>query len=175
MKTISLIKNYIKTFIFVLLFFSFSGGAEEARIESVPLYIGIQYDYELPKDLKGKKLKFEGPYGRYTKLEYNNASGVIRFNPKRVGVSALNIKDSSGKILKKLALKIRKTDLQQAATEIQSLLSTVDGIQVKILNNKVVIDGEILVPRDMRRIHDVVQEYKGKATSPGDFKSFGPK
>lgn len=165
MKTISLFQNSIRAFIFVLCFFPLLGLAEEKRIESVPLYIGIQYDYVLPKDLKGKKLKFEGPYGRHTQLKYNDASGIIRFTPKRVGVSALNIKDSSGKILKKLALKIRKTDLQQAATEIQSLLSTVDGIQVKILNNKVVIDGEILVPRDMRRIHDVVQEYKGKATS----------
>ena len=137
----------------------------EKTLESLPLYVGIQYDYELPVDLKGQKLKFEGPYKRYTELKYNAAAGVIRFTPKRVGVSALNIKDSSGRILKKLALKVGKTDLQQAATEIQSLLRTVDGIKVKILNNKVVIDGEILVPRDMRRIHDVVQEYKGKATS----------
>lgn len=147
----------------VLLYSLFSGGAE--TLESLPLYVGIQYDYELSKDLKGKKLKFEGPYARYTGLKYNPSSGVIRFTPKRVGVSALNIKDSSGRILKKIALKVGKTDLQQAATEIQSLLRTVDGIKIKILNNKVVIDGEILVPRDMRRIHDVVKEYEGKATS----------
>ena len=151
---------------FILIFFSFFIKAETLSVvESLPLYVGIQYDYELSKDLKGKKLKFEGPYRRYTSLQYNISTGMIRFTPKRVGVSALNIKDSSGSILKKLALKVGKTDLQQAATEIQSLLRTVDGIQIKILNNKVVIDGEILVPRDMRRIHDVVQEYKGKATS----------
>ena len=163
MKKIILI--FIKLFFIKCVLFGtpFTGGAES--LESVPLYVGIQYDYKLSRDLKGKKLKFEGPYARYTGLKYNAASGVIRFTPKRVGVSALNIKDASGRILKKLALKVGKTDLQQAATEIQSLLRTVDGIQVKILNNKVVIDGEILVPRDMRRIHDVVQEYKGKATS----------
>ena len=140
-------------------------GEESLNLEYLPLYVGIQYDYILSKDLKGKKLKFEGPYKRYTSLKYNSSTGAVRFTPKRVGVSALNIKDSSGRILKKLTLKVGKTDLQQAAMEIQSLLRTVDGIQVKILNNKVVVDGEILVPRDMRRIHDVVQEYKGKATS----------
>ena len=140
-------------------------AAESLNLESLPLYVGIHYDYELPRALKGKKLKFDGSYKRYTGLNYNPSSGVIRFVPRRVGVGALNIKDSSGRILKKLALKVGKTDLEQAATEIQSLLRTVDGIKVKILNNKVVIDGEILVPRDMRRIHDVVQEYKGKATS----------
>ena len=149
----------------VLFFFSLFARTEPLSLESVPLYVGIQYDYELPKKLKEKKLKFEGPYKRYTGLQYNVSTGVIRFTPKKVGVSAINIKDFSGNILKKLAIKVGKTDLQQAATEIQSLLRTVDGIQVKILNNKVIIDGEILVPRDMRRIHDVVQEYRGKATS----------
>ncbi len=146
-------------------FLPFAEGEKLLDVESLPLYVGIQYDYELPSELKGKKLKFEGPYRRYTNLQYNSVTNVIRFTPKRTGVSALNIKDSAGRILKKLALKVGKTDLQQAATEIQSLLRTVDGIQVKILNNKVVVDGEILVPRDMRRIHDVVQEYKGKSTS----------
>ena len=140
-------------------------GAKTAEVESVPLYVGIQYDYKLPPALKGKKLIFEGSYRRYTGLKHNMSSGIIRFTPRRVGVSAINIKSPAGAILKKLTLKVRKTDLQQAAVEIQSLLKTVDGIQIKILNNKVVVDGEILVPRDMRRIHDVVREYDGKATS----------
>ena len=98
-------------------------------------------------------------------LKHNSATGTLRFTPRRPGIGALNIKDASGKILKKLTLKVQKSELQQTATEIQSLLRNVDGIQVKILNNRVIIDGEIVVPRDMKRIHEVVNEYKGKATS----------
>ena len=158
-------KIFIKYFLVGVLGFCSFSKALAVGMESVPLYVGVQYDYKLSSDLKGKKLKFKGPYGRFTNLKYNSSAGVIRFTPKRVGVSALNIMDSKGQILKKLTLRVGKTDLQQSATEIQSLLRTVDGIQVKILNNKVVVDGEILVPRDMRRIHDVVQEYKGRATS----------
>ncbi len=158
-------KIFIKYFLVGVLGFCSFSKALAVGMESIPLYVGVQYDYKLSSDLKGKKLKFKGPYGRFTNLNYNFSAGVIRFTPKRVGISALNIMDSKGQILKKLTLRVGKTDLQQSATEIQSLLRTVDGIQVKILNNKVVVDGEILVPRDMRRIHDVVQEYKGKATS----------
>ncbi len=160
-------QNTLKAlFLMVLtMFFSPFAMSEEKRVETLPLYVGIQYDYSLPKNLKGKKLTFEGPYRRYTGLQYNASAGILRFTPRRAGVSALNIKSTGGQILKKLTLKVGKTALQQAATEIQSLLKTVDGIQIKILNNKVVVDGEIVVPRDMRRIHEVVREYGSKATS----------
>ena len=139
--------------------------ADNVDLETVPLYIGLQYDYELSESLKGKSLKFEGTYSRYTSLKYNRSKGALRFNPRRKGIGVINIKDDSGKIVKKLSVKVRKTDLRETANEIQSLLRTVDGINVKILNNRVVVDGEIVVPRDMRRIHDVVKEYKGMATS----------
>ena len=152
-----------------LLGFSFISLGQEPgegqRLETILLYVGIQYDHTLPKELKGKKLKFEGPYKRYTGLKHNSATGTLRFTPRKPGISALNIKSPSGQILKKLTLKVQKSDLQQTATEIQSLLRNVDGIQIKILNNRVIIDGEIVVPRDMKRIHEVVNEYRGKATS----------
>ena len=117
-----------------MLFSSLSLG-EEQRLETILLYVSIQYDHTLSKHLKGKTLKFEGSYKKYTGLKHNTATGVLRLTPRKVGVGALNIKDASGKILQKLTVKVQKSDLQQTATEIQSLLSNVDGIQVKILNN----------------------------------------
>ena len=139
--------------------------AFSSSVEALYLYVGIQQDYELAEELKGKPLKFAGPYTRFTGLEYNQSAGTIRFVPRRAGVGAINIKDKAGKILKKLTVNVRVTDLRETATEIQSLLRTVDGIQIKILNNRVMVDGEIIVPRDMKRIHEVVREYQGRATS----------
>ena len=159
-------KNYFKGFLLTLVFSSFCTLAkdkvENLDLESIPLYIGVQYDYELAPELKGKDLKFEGTYTRHTSLKYNKAKGLLRFKPRRKGIGVINIKDNAGKILEKLAVNIRKTDLREMANEVKFLLRTIDGINVKILNNKVVVDGEIVVPRDMRRIHAVVQEYNGK-------------
>ena len=156
------VRNIVVTGLFC--FCGFSLQAQEL-LESVPLYMGLQYDHQLSDDLKGKRLKFEGSYTRVTGLKYNSSSGVIRFTPRRIGIGALNIKDRSGRILKKLTIRVNKTDLQKDAMEIQSLLRSVDGIQVKILNNQVVIDGEILIPRDIDRIHEVVRAYGRRATS----------
>ncbi|MCB0412578.1 MAG: BON domain-containing protein, partial [Bdellovibrionales bacterium] len=60
---------------------------------------------------------------------------------------------------------VRKTDLQKVAREVQSLLQNIEGITIKILNNKVVVDGQILLPSDMKRIHSVVKQYGNLATS----------
>ncbi len=148
---------------------SLYGASEEegiTELKSLALYVGLHSDYDLPLDLRKKNLSFEGTYKRYTALQYNKKAGVIRFKPKRVGLGVLNIKDaSSGQILKKLNLRVRKTDLQETAREVQALLKTVDGVGIKILNNRVVVDGEIVVPRDMRRVHAVVKEYGGKVGS----------
>ena len=154
----------MKYFFLTIIFFSFF-TAKVFAVDALYLYVGIQQDYKLSEDLKGKDLVFAGPYKRLTSLNYNKADGTLRFVPKRKGVGAINIKDKKGKILKKLTVNVRVTDLREVATEIQNLLRTVDGIEVKILNNRVVVDGEIVVPRDMRRIHDVVSEYEPRATS----------
>ena len=156
---------YNSSFFIIALTSSFFCSAAVSSVEALYLYVGIQQDYELPAELKGQALNFAGPYSRLTSLTYNQAEGTVRFVPKRAGVGAINIKNKAGKILKKLTVNVRVTNLRETATEIQSLLKTVDGISIKILNNRVVVDGEIIVPRDMRRIHEVVREYQGRATS----------
>ncbi len=161
----------LKKIIFYLLWFSVGSlflpyaDARPIRPESLYLYVGVQYDHHLSNKLKGKLLKFEGTYRRYTGLKHNHLTGVIRFTPRRKGVGTLNVKDSSGRIIRKILLTVRTTHLREIANEIQSLLKTVDGIQIRIVNNKVTVDGEILVPRDMRRIHDVVKAYPNQANS----------
>ena len=156
-------------FLFALLLFSSlsegANGEEDLDLEFLALYVGVQYDYKLPFGYEEKQLTFEGTYKRYTALQHLSAQRIIRFTPRRVGVATLNIKDGQGNILQRVSLKVRKTDLQETANEIREALSTIDGISVKIKNNRVVVDGEILLVRDMKRIHTVVTEYKGRATS----------
>ena len=134
-------------------------------LEFVTLSIGVQYDHSLPEDYQSFSLKFEGNYGRYANMFYIKKQNVIRFIPKKTGVGAVVIKNlKTNKILKRLNIDVKNTYLHKIANEISDLLAPVDGITIKILNNKVIIDGEILLPRDMDRIQAVVKEY-GKNVS----------
>ncbi len=132
--------------------------------ESIPLSVGLDNDFPLDPSWRGKVLKFEGTYMKRTRLFHDKKKHILRFTPIRKGVGSLIIKEGSN-ILKKYTVSVRETDLTRVAHEIQSLLGEINGITISIINNKVVVDGEIFVPRDMKRIYNVVKEYGDKATS----------
>lgn len=126
------------------------------------LNIGLQQDYPLPKKLKKYKLKFEGNYKRYTKAFYNKKTNSIRFHPKRQGSSVIIIKNTKNKILVRLNIDIQKINLQKIATELKELLISVDGIEIKIYNKQVIIDGQVSFPKDYARIIRVLTAYQKK-------------
>lgn len=132
--------------------------------ESIPLSVGLDNDFPLDPAWKGKVLKFEGTYSKRTRLFHDKKKHILRFTPIRKGVGSLIIKEGRN-ILKKYTVSVRETDLTRVAHEIKSLLGEINGITISIINNKVVVDGEIFVPRDMKRIYNVVKEYGDKATS----------
>ena len=150
------------------LFLLAAGGekasAAEAKdnegLEFVNLAIGIQHDYKLPKNYRSIKIKIEGNYGKFTRVSYLKKLGVFRFTPRTKGTGALIVKNlATGKILKKLAVHVLPTNLHKKAAEVTDLLTAVDGVRVRIMNHKVIVDGEVMLPRDMARIAEITRAY----------------
>ncbi len=151
----------MRCFYFIFLILCFSASTLE---ESIPLSVGFDTDFSLDDEWKGKKLLFGGTYKKVTGITYDSSKNSIRFQPKKRGVGSLIVKEGK-KILKRYTVSVQETDLHQVAHEIKSLLGEIDGIEIIIINNKVVVDGEIFIPRDVRRISNVVGQYGKKAVS----------
>lgn len=134
-----------------------------AETEYLNLSVGNVTDHPIP--LAPAEIVPSGTYKKLTSIEYNPEDKILRFTPKEVGVGTVNIKDRNGKVLYQLTIDVRKTDLEKVAREIKSLLNTIDGLSIRILNNKVIVDGQILLPSDMKRIHSVVKQYGNMANS----------
>jgi len=131
----------------------------------INLSVGVYYDEKLDDDVP-KDIEIDGTYNKITKMQWNPETRTLRFVPRTAGVGTLIIKHPrTGAILHEFTIDVRKTDLQKVAREMQALLQGIEGIQVKVLNNKVIVDGQILLPSDMKRIHSVVKQYGGQATS----------
>jgi pilus assembly protein CpaC len=125
------------------------GVYEDKKVESLPAHIELG-----------------GTFRKIAKIQWNSNTRTLRFIGNAQGVATLIIKNpKTGTVLAEYTLDIRKTDLQKVAREIQSLLEGIEGISIKILNNKVVVDGQILLPADVKRIHSVVKQYGNQATS----------
>ena len=151
----------MKFFCLIFLFLCFSTSALE---DSIALSVGFDTDFVLDEEWKNKKILFGGTYKNVTSIDYDPIKNSIRFKPKKKGVGSLVLKEGK-EILKRYTVSVQETDLNQIAHEIKSLLGEIDGIEIIIINNKVVVDGEIFIPRDIRRISNVVGQYGSKAVS----------
>ena len=152
---------------FVLFLFPLFSPTESPVVDSLDyiyLHLGLEMDYPLPDSFKKEELKFEGNYKRYTKALYRKKTNDIRFKPIRKGSSILIIKNKKKEIIGRLSIDVQrraKANLHEIASELKDLLIAIDGIEVKIYNKKIVIDGQVLLPREMDRIKKVIAQYGG--------------
>lgn len=161
-------KSLLKIGILLTVFIS----ASVAQSESLPsrqrryvsLTVGLTHDEELP--IIPKDAQFTGDFRKFTNVSIARELNTLRFTPKNTtGVGTLNIMDGQGHVLYEIIIDVKRSNLTKVAQEIQSLLSEIEGVTVKVLSNKVVVDGQVLLPKDVDRIHTVVKQYPGLAVS----------
>ena len=153
-------------FFILLSFFSFEVFCEEdKRIKRfLNLYIGLDHDEVVDK--LPKNFKTSGQWRKFVGVSYSAKKKTFRFRPKKEGTTIFLIENrTTGKIIYEFHMSIQKTDLLQTAHEIKSLIQDIDGVTVTILNNKVLLDGYVLLPQEITRIYNVLQRYPDKATS----------
>ncbi len=141
---------------------SYAEVAIEGETEYVDLIQGVYKDKKF-EDLPDKSVfKFENKsFKKYVDLIYDNDRKVIRFKPKRKGSTTIRLvnKKDPDLIIKQIKVTIQKSNLDKVAKEIRSLLGEIEGIEIKILNNKVIVDGYILLAKDLNRIAMVLKHY----------------
>lgn len=129
-------------------------------LDFVKLSVGIEKDHQLPKNYRKEALRFDGSFKRYSRISYIKKESKIRFTPFKAGFGVLLIKNKKNQILKRITIDVQETMIHRIVKEADSLLKTIDGIEIKNLNNKVFIDGQIYLPQDMDRIQAVVKQYE---------------
>ena len=129
----------------------------------INLTIGVTHDEKVPYLPKGAT--FTGDFRKYTRVSVARDIKTLRFKPKKVGVATLTILDRKRRVIGEFRIDVIKSKLTKVMREVRSLLGEIEGIEIKIVNGKVVVDGEILLPRDMNRIHSVIRQYDGLAST----------
>lgn len=137
---------------------------EDTRVRHyLTLTVGLEHEERVEKLPEGFKIL--GDYDKIAAQAYDTTSGVLRITPQSVGVGTLTVHNKEGKLLYEFRIDIKKSSLDKVAREIKSLLADIEGIQIKIINNKVIVDGQILLPRDISRIGNVVMQFGDQAVS----------
>jgi pilus assembly protein CpaC len=138
--------------------------AQNGSNKYLNLAVGLTQDEVLPTLPEGE-VSFQGDFKKVIKLSLDKQTKTLRFEPQKEGTGTMTVHDSRGRKIYTYILSIRKSSINKVALEIRDLLKDIEGIQVKIINNRVVIDGQVLLPRDMNRIVSVVGQYGDQASS----------
>lgn len=152
-----------------------SGFAQEIEEEQkapirprkfIGLTLGLEFDEKLPPVPKPFKSGGDCKKLGISDVLYSEEANSLRFTPKREGLCTFTLKEmKSEKIVAEYRVEVRKSKLDAVVREMQSLLGDIEGINIKIVNNKVIVDGQILLPRDMNRIYNVVSQFGDQASS----------
>lgn len=132
----------------------------------INLVVGLSHDEEflIPKGETTFK-------GRTAFLDIQRIEGTdfFRIFPKQVGSGIVTLHNKkTGQILVEIRFDIRDDSVERTLREIQSLLTDIDGIEYKLINPAggnppppptIVLDGFVLLPRDLIRIFQVIANY----------------
>lgn len=155
-----------QTLIFFLSILFMQASFAEVAIESETEYLDLVKGVYVDKKFEGlpdkSVFKFENTkFTKYVDLIFDNDRKVIRFKPKRTGsatIRLVNRKDPD-LIIKQIKVSVQNSNLDKVAKEVKSLLGEIEGIEIKIINNKVLVDGYILLAKDINRIAMVLDQY----------------
>lgn len=137
------------------------------------------------KTIKGKDKQLTIPMGVSRTLEFNFELGPIYLTdpslfeykrvkdgsdkdkklliiPKNSGYTDMTIHDANGTPRITYLVRITREDLGQVISQLEDLLGDIEGLKIKSLGGTIMLDGEILLPRDMIRIFRVLDALKDR-------------
>lgn len=121
------------------------------------LIVGVDHDEEFL--IPDKEITIRG---RTEFFDINRIQGTdfFRITPKKVGNGITTLNDKkTGQILVEIRFDIRDDSIEKTLREVQAMLGDIEGIEYKIINNTIYIDGYVLVPRDLIRIAQVIKTW----------------
>ncbi|MEO5668713.1 MAG: hypothetical protein ABIR96_11695 [Bdellovibrionota bacterium] len=68
--------------------------------------------------------------------------------------------EERGQLMKVYRITVTSVDLFKATQELKTLIGSTEGLQIRIVNNMVVLDGKLVIPAELERLNKVLATYK---------------
>lgn len=126
------------------------------------LVLGVKTDEEFL--IPNVPLSIKGPFAKNIEIQRIKDTDIFRMvaveNPGSGIVTIHNRK--TGQIYVELHIDSRDGSLDKTLREVKSLLIDIEGIEYKIVNGGIVLDGYVLLPQDIIRIGHVLQNINNR-------------
>jgi len=123
------------------------------------LILGVEHDEELLIPMREIVIKGAGASENFD-IKRIKGTDYFRILPKKPANGIATINDQkTGQILVELRYDIRDGVIEKQNRELQALLGDIEGIEYKMVNGKILLDGYVLLSRDLIRIANVVKQF----------------
>lgn len=124
------------------------------KVGTQGIFDGFKYD---KVDAKYKDLGYQAD-GSFRVVGIQQGTGqLLLYRGKESGKC-----DSIGEIVKIYRITVTSEDLVTLTQELKALIGNVEGIEIRIVGQQVVVEGNVLIPRDMKRVLAVMSKYATK-------------
>ncbi len=93
----------------------------------------------------------------YTLVKIGDKRQIV-FKPLKSGETTVTLRDNEGNLRLIFKAIVTGSNLLRRADEVRQLLRNIEGIDIKIVGQKIIIDGEVLVPADYGRLLSVITD-----------------
>lgn len=134
----------------------------KATKQEVLLIAGLQSTYDIPF----KPCMTGGNYDECLRItnkglvtvQYAEQKNQLIFTPLKKGETTVVIRDEPGDIRIILNVVISESNLVRRVKELKDLLKDIDGIDIKVVADKIVVDGEVVIVQDLNRLYAVLSD-----------------
>lgn len=152
-----------------------NGEPNKRRIRRhLNLIAGMKHDEEI--SIPDIPLTYKGGGVDLIEMQRIKGTDTFRLLPTKVGNGIITVHNKkTGQILVELRVDIRDQVIEKSLREIQALLADIEGIEYKIVNNRIILDGFVLLPKDLKRIGQVIGQFaEGQYTNISSLVSLSP-
>jgi pilus assembly protein CpaC len=133
------------------------GEPNQRRIKrQLNLVAGVKLDEEFL--IPNVPLNYKGAID-FADIQRIKGTDIFRILPTKEGNGIITIHNKkTGQILVEVHVDIRNQEIEKSLREIKAMLADIDGIEFKIVNGIILLDGFVLLPKDLIRIANVIKQ-----------------
>ncbi len=128
---------------------------------NLTLSVGIARELEFPFNYGSIRIGDNGLF-EFIRIKEGDHYRRLRMVPKNSGVTDMTIHDENDVPRITYMVRVTREDVGQLTSQLEDLLGDIEGLKIKPVGGTLVLDGDIILPKDMLRINRVVDALKDR-------------
>lgn len=147
-------------FLFVAVSNAFAQKAKEDSVKPTNLEVVVGLFSQIKLDFAADRKGIQNSNSSVLDLTFVPAKREITLTGLKPGKSSVIIRNQVGDVKKIYNVTVTSDSLSKTVQELRQFLGDVEGIEIGIKGGKVVVEGKLVVPRDIGRVVVILEQYK---------------